>query len=55
MPIYDYECEECDRIREVLCKWEAVEQDCPMCDQPMQRQLSAPAGKVAKGVYDEFL
>jgi putative FmdB family regulatory protein len=55
IPIYSYECETCDRIMDVLCKYEEMDQPCPMCGQDMVRQLSAPAGKVAKGVYDEFL
>ncbi len=57
MPIFSYKCYECKHEFDVLCKYEERVQTCPECDDhtSTKRQVSAPRGRVAKGVYDEFL
>lgn len=55
MPIYSYECDQCEWEGTILCKYEEVEQPCPECGEKAIRQLSAPKGYVKRSVYDEFL
>lgn len=55
MPIYEYKCD-CGHVFEVLIKFEDKLQRCPKCkEMTVNRQFSAPAGYVKRGVYDEFL
>lgn len=44
IPLYDYKCEDCKIVAERLVKLSAAdEQYCLACEQPMSRQVSAPA------------
>lgn len=45
MPVYDYYCESCHQISELLQKFsDPVATDCPHCRQPhLKKQVSAPA------------
>lgn len=56
MPIYEYHCNKCGEKFDQLCGYKEYEQRCPECESmDTKRQLSAPHGKVVKGVYEEFL
>ncbi len=56
MPIYGYKCNKCEEEFDVLCGYTEYEQRCPECESmDTKRQLSAPSGKVTKGVYEEML
>jgi putative FmdB family regulatory protein len=44
MPLYEYRCESCDRIFEVMQKFsDAPLASCDICGAPVERLLSAPA------------
>lgn len=56
MPVYDYECPNCGRPKEILVKNKEEEKKlawCYVCDLPMLRMVSIPAkttvGKYGKG------
>ncbi len=42
MPIYDFECNDCNVVQEVFVRKEG-EQICPLCKKPMVRLVGAPS------------
>lgn len=41
MPIYEYRCEQCQKIHEVMQKFsDAPLETCPDCESPVQKQMS---------------
>ena len=56
MPIYEYKCNHCEEKFDVLCAYTDREQRCPECERmDTKRGLSAPHGKVVKGIYETML
>ncbi len=55
MPIYEYQCQECDKELEVLQKIsDSPLQDCPECGQPtLKKKLSAAAFRLKGGGWYE--
>ena len=55
MPIYDYQCSECDHQLEAIQKMsDPVLTDCPACGKPaLKKQVSAPAFRLAGGGWYE--
>lgn len=57
MPIYDYLCEDCNVVSEVMVKASETAVTCPECGDNMSRQLSAPmftlkgVGNYASGCF----
>jgi putative FmdB family regulatory protein len=51
LPLYTYKCPPCDHTFDVLAKMSesSKEQECPNCNAPAQRQLTAPLGFQFKG------
>ncbi len=37
MPLYDYECESCDKVVEIFCRYEDRDQNCDVCKSKMNR------------------
>lgn len=55
MPIYEYQCEQCSEVTEVLQKFsDAPLSDCPACGQStLKKLLSAPSFRLkGKGWYE---
>ena len=40
MPLYEFSCEECDKIRTVFCKMGEDKKVCPKCKTPMKKLMS---------------
>jgi len=56
MPIYEYICNKCKEEFDALCGYKEYEQRCPECESMnTTRKLSAPHGKVTKGIYEKML
>lgn len=56
LPAYDFKCEQCDKIIEVICSWKELDdQDCETCGDKMI-QIIRPANVVIapkdKATYD---
>lgn len=49
MPIKDFKCEQCDFVKERLCKYDTPQLPCPECGGVSLPQLSAPKGIQFKG------
>ena len=51
MPIYDYSCEECQHIEELIVKsTDRQTKECPLCgQQTFKRTVSAPGAFILKG------
>lgn len=52
MPIFDFQCQQCTEVFEVMCKSTDKAQPCPHCgSNQVKKLLSAPAihGEMAKG------
>ncbi len=55
MPIYEYQCQECDKELEVLQKIsDALLRDCPACGKPsLKKKVSAAAFRLKGGGWYE--
>ena len=55
MPIYEYQCQDCDKEIEVLQKIsDALLQDCPACGKPsLKKKVSAAAFRLKGGGWYE--
>ena len=55
MPIYEYECKDCGRRREILHKTRPVTDtdECDICEGVMNRILSVPAPADVKGFNEK--
>lgn len=40
MPLYEYRCEACQQLREVLQRWQDGPPECERCNKPMAKQVS---------------
>jgi len=51
MPIYDFECDDCKALEEVMCSYEKSEQPlpCGTCGGEMHKKVSSTKGVYAKG------
>ena len=50
MPIYEYECEPCDKRFEVIQRLsDSSTTTCPDCRRPVRKLISSPAGLIFKG------
>jgi putative FmdB family regulatory protein len=49
MPFFDYKCNSCGTVSEVMVKSADSAVLCPVCGSATERQLSAPAGFKFKG------
>ncbi len=50
MPIYEYKCQTCGRVSEVLVQgfFSPRPPECPDCGREMERRLSSPAAVIEK-------
>lgn len=49
MPMFEYRCDSCNEVIEVLLRWpppDISEHPCAFCEGTMRRQASAPAFRV---------
>lgn len=49
MPIYQFKCPECKGNMERLQKSSDAAPECPQCDVPMEKQVTAPGGFDLRG------
>lgn len=49
MPIYDYKCNECDKVKEKLTSSATTHVECPFCGGKMERQISGQQSFYLKG------
>lgn len=53
MPLYDYKCNNCDHIEEIVVKYKDSESVfyCSECDSILEKQLSAPVVRMGGGIH----
>ena len=49
MPLYEYKCQGCDRVFELMQKMADPDPECPKCKGKTERQLGAPQVQLKGG------